>query len=152
MHKTVFKTVTLSRGAAFSYLLLIFVYYYLFDIHLFLENHSIASQYFFTHVLGINQRITLLQKPFYSIFRYFVAHLRYAFLLLRAVIFPILSFEILYRCFFVLLLQSMYKRKFHKSYPSAEMRGEGGGGGDVARACVTFLGLFWVYYSMFTKT
>ena len=113
--------------------------------------HSIFSQMFLVLIRGLlyyRNLFTASLPLLGAILRYFVTHLRYVFLLLRAVIFPILSYEILYRCFFVLLLQSMYKWKFHKSYPSAER----GGGGGVARVCVILLGLFWVYYSTFTKT
>ena len=64
--ETVFTLVTLRRGAVLSYLLPIFVYRYFFGVTLFLENHSIASDYLFTEVLRIIQRVTLLKKSFSS--------------------------------------------------------------------------------------
>ena len=47
VHKIVLTSVTLPRGAVLSYLLPIFVFCYFLNIPFFLENHSIASNYFY---------------------------------------------------------------------------------------------------------
>lgn len=69
MHKNVFTLTNLPRGTALSYFQLILFYVFLetiFHVALFLENHSIALQHFFTDVLGIT-RVTSQKKPFCSL-------------------------------------------------------------------------------------
>ena len=74
MYKIVLTPVTIPRRAVLSYLLPIFVCCYFSGVPLFLENNSIASHYFFIHVLGITQRVTTLIKPFCSIFFFAGSH------------------------------------------------------------------------------
>ena len=118
IHHVVFAPVTFPRAAVLNFFFLfcffgVFLSCFFpslhFDIPLFLENCSIASHHFFTYVLGITQKVTSLKKPFYSISpsggSHFEVHLSsfWGVLLCFLELFPISSYEIVYRFFFISL-------------------------------------------------